>query len=239
MSHLRKKMKQKHNHCIAITKSVYQYYNLSDEKDTQIYDGVFSEKYALNISSVKDNYLLYVGDLSKNKGIIDTINAFEIIADEFPFIELWLVGNDLIKISNIIKNSKFKKRIKILGFRTDVYDLMSKAKALLVPSYYEGFGFTVVEGMMNGCIVIGRDIAGIKEQFDNGYFCVGKEIGLRFHNQQEYINHLRNVCKSSLNEYIGMIENSQYAINRYTIEENAKEIMDFYIRLYKKYYYRN
>ena len=45
---------------------------------------------------------------------------------------------------------------------------MSKALALFVPSSFEGFGFITVEAMFCGCLVIGRNTGGTKEQFDNG-----------------------------------------------------------------------
>lgn len=40
--------------------------------------------------------------------------------------------------------------------------------ALIVPSPFEAFGLITAEAMFNKCLVIGRDTAGTKEQFDNG-----------------------------------------------------------------------
>lgn len=57
---------------------------------------------------------------------------------------------------------------------------MSKAQALIVASRFEGFGFITTEAMWNDCLVIGKNIAGTKEQFDNGVAETGHEIGLRF-----------------------------------------------------------
>lgn len=59
-------------------------------------------------------------------------------------------------------------QVVFLGMRKDIYSLMKDAMALIVPSYWEGFGFITTEAMFNGCLVIGRNTSGTKEQFDNG-----------------------------------------------------------------------
>lgn len=58
--------------------------------------------------------------------------------------------------------------VKFLGRRDDVYELMAQSEMLIVPSIFEGFGFITAEGMANGCVVLGRNTAGTKEQFDVG-----------------------------------------------------------------------
>ena len=109
-----------------------------------------------------------------------------------------------------------------------VYDLMYNAKALLVPSYFEGFGFIVVEAMLNGCIVIGRNEAGVKEQFDNGLKYTGIEIGLRFESQAELISRMQYVCDTSFDNFIPMIKAAQNVIQKYTVSQNVDQIICFY-----------
>ena len=57
--------------------------------------------------------------------------------------------------------------IELLGYRKDIPELMSNAKCLIVPSPNEAFGFITAEGMFNGCLVVGKNTAGTKIQFDN------------------------------------------------------------------------
>ena len=235
MSLFRKQCSDINNCCIAITKSVFEYHNLRFSKDFVIYDGVFPEKVCTeSIIKEKDNYFLFVGTLTERKGVLDAIHAFEKLADEYPQIELWLVGKETIIVKEALRLSNYKSRIKLLGFRRDVYKLMKYAKALLVPSYHEGFGFITAEAMINGCLVIGRDTAGTKEQFDNGVLYKEVEIGLRFKTQEELENQMRYVCRVSVNELMPQLLAAKEVARNYTIENNIKEITKLYNKIVNK-----
>ena len=229
MKKLIKALKSEKTHCIAITKSVFDHHSLDLAKDTVIYDGVFPASVTKReIVLKKGNYFLFVGTLTKSKGVFDAILAFENIVFDYPNIELWIVGNINSIVSEFIENCRSKDRIKLLGFRKDVYQLMSEAKALLVPSYFEGFGFITAEAMMNGCLVIGRDTAGTKEQFDNGCLWIENEIGLRFTNQDELIKHMKYVCQASIDEIMPILSAAKKAAGNYTIENNVEKIERLY-----------
>ena len=105
---------------------------------------------------------------------------------------------------------------------------MRKAKALIVPSFFEGFGFITAEAMANGCLVIGRDTAGTKEQFDNGNEFAGKEIGLRFNDNEELVVQMKKAINMSQSELADLIDSAQIISRRYTIENNTKKIIAYY-----------
>ena len=225
--------KDSNNHCIAITHDVFNYFELNKKKDITIYDGVFSSSIELPIS-VKQDYFLFVGCLKEGKGVLDVINAFELIADKLsPNTELWLVGDDEINIHHRIFNSKYPGLIKYLGFRKDVYQLMANAIALIVPSKFEGFGFITTEAMLNRCLVIGRNTGGTKEQFDNGKAFTGEDIGLRFTTLEELSIHMKNV-RFCYNDYLDMVERGYKTVTTfYTIENNINHISRIYNTLNK------
>lgn len=232
INRVRKYCQDMNNNCIAITKEVFSYFNLSPQKDCVIYDGVFTKELCPNINLDKSNYFLFVGTLLESKGVVDAIRAFENIADEFESYELWLAGNENILISNIVLQSPFSDRIKLLGFRSDIYELMKRAKALLVPSYFEGFGFITTEAMLNGCLVIGRNTAGTKEQFDNGVKDSGNEIALRFDSLDELIEVMRSVCQNSIDPYLAMLQRAQETVYKlYTVEEHVENLICFYNKI--------
>ena len=125
----------------------------------------------------------------------------------------------------IIKNN-LSNKIKFLGIRNDINELMTSSVATLVPSKFEGFGFITVEAMFNDCLVIGRDSAGIKEQFDNGLDATGEEIGMRFRTVDEMANCMERA----------VIEDTSYIRHRaksvvtklYTIEKSCTKIEQYY-----------
>lgn len=224
---------QNHNsHCVAITKDIFRYFKLQDNKDVVIYDGVFPKDIQLPLPS-KQNYLLFIGYLKKEKGILDVISAFEKACESIPDnIELWIAGEDGIKINEIILNSPRKSRIRYLGFRNDIYNLLANALALIVPSQCEGFGFITVEAMLNKCLVIGRNTGGTKEQFDNGVHETNSEIGLRFSNIVELSDCIQQVTNGTI-DTLNIINNAYRVVtSKYSIENNIDKLYKLYLSVF-------
>lgn len=106
----------------------------------------------------KDNYVLYFGRFSKEKGIDTIINAKNInfiCAGSGPLEE------DISKHAHI-KNVGFKSD-------TELEMLIRNAKCSVYPSiWYENCPFSVMESIMYGTPVVGADIGGIPELIDDG-----------------------------------------------------------------------
>ena len=226
----KKLLSQKNNKCIAITQGVFEEFKLDPQKDSVIYDGVASNAYT-SIFQNKNDYFLFVGSLSENKGVLDLINEYSSIANSVD-TEMWLVGRDVIDVTKLIKERKLDDKVKYLGVRKDVYELMSKARALIVPSKFEGFGFITAEAMLNHCLVIGRNTAGTKEQFDNGREWTGTEIGIRFNNATELKEILLNVSKCSISNYSKTLESAYVSAKYYSIERNIECINNLYRKIW-------
>lgn len=227
---------KKNSYNIAITNDVKQFYNMPEKNTKVIYDGVFSSAYKLEANIQKHNYFLFAGRICQSKGADWAVNAFLSIASEYPDMELWLAGNDSSSYSkelkDIVEQSDYSERVKFLGIRNDVYELMAKAQAVLVPSTLEGFGFITVEAMVNKTIVIGRNSGGTKEQFDNGLKLYNSEIGLRCCSIQDMVNHMKSVCEKGQASYLEMIERADKTVRSlYTIENNTSNILALYKKI--------
>lgn len=221
---------------ICITKGVQDHHKLC--KDSQvIYDCVMSKNESAAHSDGIGDYIFFAGRLEHNKGIEDLLNAY---AKSDKTLPLWVAGAPL-------ENSYFDKlkqqalqygiedKVRFLGVRTDVMELMAGARATIVPSYNEGFGRIMPEAMFAKCFVIGRNTTGIKEQFDNGLRLTGKEIGFRFSTIEELIDAINKVCKADkreLNEY----RQRAYSIvsTLYTQEACSNAVLDFYMKILDK-----
>lgn len=224
----------KNNYPIAITNDIYRHYDLSRNKNsTVMYDGVFDSKSIPEIKANKKKYFLFVGMISEGKGVNEAIQGFISIANNISGYELWIAGNGDIhyikKIKEQCSQSNCDKKIIFLGHRTDVYQLMQEATALIVPSRFEGFGFITVEAMLNGCIVIGRNTAGTKEQFDNGFAMHGEEIGFRYTTVTELSTILNKIANENFTKYLPIINNAQKTvIDLYSFQLNAENIFKLY-----------
>lgn len=231
-----KLLQESNNYPIAITKEVYNHHMLNKNNNARvIYDGIFHVDAIPRIINQKEKYFLFVGHLSEGKGIKDAVLAFISIATKYPDYQLWLAGKSSVffenEIEKIILQKSYQDQIKYLGFRTDIYSLMSKATALIVSSRHEGFGFITAEAMFNGCLVIGKNTAGTKEQFDNGLKIHGSEIGLRFNTQTELSCILENLCINGHNDYQTLIHKAQETVVTLYSKKNN---VDYIVKLYNE-----
>lgn len=236
-----KMLSHKNNYPVAITKGVFEHYTLDKNKNSQvIYDGVFDRELLPQINIKKKKYLLFVGLISDGKGTAEAIQGFISVAKGLFEYELWIAGGGNIdyieKLKNHVKESGFAEMIKFLGHRTDIDYLMSEATALIVASKFEGFGFITAEAMFNGCLVIGRDSAGTKEQFDNGFSMHGEEIGLRYRTTSELIDILKTTVQNGIDPYLPMIEKAQKTVvELYSSQLNAEVIYELYNKILLEY----
>lgn len=123
-----------------------------------------------NLSKTKENYILFVGNIKKHKGLHTLLDAFEILQkDDFPS-KLVLVGNaqnfrtgDNTIFAKI--NSFTEGQIEFTGkiSNPQLKNYYSKARLLIQPSFYEGFGMPPLEALYCGTNVILSDIPVFKE----------------------------------------------------------------------------
>ena len=84
--------------------------------------------------------------------------------------------------------------------------------------------------MLSGCITIGRNTAGTKEQYDNGLQLTGEEIGFRFNNIDELVHCLRNSYTTNEMQLEAMRKRALQTINKYYSEQ---KYTDDIIHLYE------
>lgn len=218
---------------IAITNGIKNYYNLGD-KCRVIYNGIKSI-YDCKYNENKSNYFLYVGHVNEYKGVSELIKAYISYIEKGGMLKLKILGRydesyRKILVSEL-KHSHVEDFVEFLGQRDDVDDYMSVAKALIVPSIYEAFGRVTAEAMFNGCLIIGRNTGGTKEQFDLGKEFTGNPIGLRFNDINELVQQMQNVEKMDEAYCKQMVLSSQkLAKEKFSIEQNIKNSYEFFIQ---------
>lgn len=116
--------------------------------------------------------LLYVGRITKDKGINELIYAFDKVLKMGKNIELLLVGptdsdcggSETIAIENISRTS----RVHLLGYCKNPEKFMAISDILCLPSYREGFGTVVIEAAAMGIPTLGTEIDGLRDAVENG-----------------------------------------------------------------------
>ena len=162
--------------------------NINIENKLQVIpNGVFIPGH---INSEKKDTILFVGRLSKVKGISILLHAMKYVNKN---IQLEIVGSGPEKsnITSMIKRLNLKGRVQLLGTqsRPIVNQIMSKSQVLVLPSYHESQGIVILEANANGLPVVASDNSGISQMINH------KKNGLLFKTGQvnelaKAINHL-------------------------------------------------
>lgn len=115
-----------------------------------------------NYYHLNDDFILYVGTIEPRKNVESVIAAFSQLLKEnsaYRHYQLVLAGpwgwkTKLVKQQ--IAASSYKEQIKVLGYVEDPerQALYKQARVLIWPSWYEGFGFPVLEAFAASCPVI-------------------------------------------------------------------------------------
>ena len=111
-----------------------------------------------------NNYILYIGRLSKGKGIYNLINAF--LKLNKGELHIAGVGEEYDNIKNIITKEKLENKIKLLGYLKEkkIEEEISNCKFVVVPSiWYENCPYSVLEALILGKAIIASKVGGIKE----------------------------------------------------------------------------
>ena len=229
----RRKILTEGNWNIAITRCVAEYWGLRD-CDEVIYDGVRVDDCEMP-GSVSDRYFLFVGRVERNKGLLELLKAFRRYRRSGGDAVLKVAGRSSAMYGLLcrayIRMFSLKPYVEFMGPRDDVHQLMKGALALVVASHTEGFGLTAVEAMSQGCIVVGNDTTGMKEQFDKGKEFTGDEIGLRYNSISELSRVLDLVSSGNL-DFTSMRERARRTVlNEYPVGKMVGNIEKFYLKV--------
>lgn len=103
--------------------------------------------------------ILFLGRVSKLKGVADLVRSFEEVSPRFPSARLLIAGihPEEERDPAILRMVEGKvARATYLGFRADAAELLAASDLFVLPSYAEAFPLSVSEAMMVGTPVVAR-----------------------------------------------------------------------------------
>lgn len=174
---IRRYVSQSVNHVIAVSKSVKDQmiakYGHNLPNITVLHGAINSE---MLVSQTKEGkYLTYVGRLHQIKGVDTLLYAYSRLSDflvdaKIPPLYIAGDGPEREKLENICSALNITQKVHFLGQLDAVHvrGLLDDSKIHIVPSNYEPFGLTVLEGMARGRCVIASNVGGIPEYIQNG-----------------------------------------------------------------------
>ena len=173
---------------IAVSKEtkddVLNHFNVNPEKISVIYNGINLQEYvvtntrtALEKFGVNTNkpYVLFVGRITRQKGIIHLVNAIKYI-DPDTQVVLCAGAPDTKEIAKEMEDSVAlakKGRGNIIWIadmlpKEEIIQLYSHADVFCCPSIYEPFGIINIEAMACQTAVVASAVGGIKEVVVDG-----------------------------------------------------------------------
>lgn len=116
--------------------------------------------------------IMMVGRLVAEKGYPELIEAMRQVD-----AELWIVGERLASdhasaVAQVLdaaeSNPILQSRVRLLGYRQDIPDLLRAADIFTLPSHREGMPRSIIEAMMTGLPVVATNIRGSREEVVDG-----------------------------------------------------------------------
>ena len=233
-STFRKQLEKPGAYSICITKDIQRHHRQEGKPTSRIiYNGIMSRRDILPSNTGK--YFLFMGRIEPAKGLDFLLKAYkkysENTANPLP---LHIAGaahdNNYIKyINRYIKEANIGNNILFLGEIKEVEPVLHNAKAIIIPSCFEGFGRVMPEAMFYGCLVIGRNTGGTKEQMDNGKCLTGKEIAQSFNTEEQLAEQLLTVSTAQAKDFDPIRERAFQTVNTlYTTEATVENVYQFY-----------
>lgn len=169
--------------------------------------------------------IIYVGRLSKEKGVLTILKALSKLKDEYNFrFEIFGEGDEKEKIKNFIKEKKLSKKVKIKGSYRNKSKIFKNKDLFINASWFEGLPNALVQSLnYNVFPICSNSPGGNLEVIKNGKLGLAfktnssedlkKKITIFFMKKLKLpyktrINHLKNFTLSKSNqEYLKILKN--------------------------------
>lgn len=170
-----------------------------------IFNGVNIQRFhqAKPINALKNSdkiVVAMVAGFRKQKDQDTLLRAFAELDDRY---ELWLIGDgerrgELENLTSILNQ---QSKVRFLGIRSDVPNLLKTADIIVMSSHYEGLSLSNIEGMSSSKPFIASDVDGLREVtsgygilFPHGDYVQLAKIISELSNNQKYYREIADKC---------------------------------------------
>ena len=210
-------------------KDIINIYKIPEEKIKVVYWGV--NKFYFNKSKIKrivnDKYFFSLTTHSKRKNIMTILKVFAANKHlkKFKYVIAGLVSvNQLVNLRKEIERLRLTGRVLILGYVTEkqLKNLYENAEFFIYPSFYEGFGFPVLEAMICKCPVITSNNSSLVEITPNDDWLIDP---YDIENISVKIDRLLSLAKK---ERLKLVNNNYDFAKNFTWEKTAKKYLNIF-----------
>jgi glycosyltransferase involved in cell wall biosynthesis len=129
-------------------------------------------------SHLEKEFIVAAGRLVNVKGFDILIDSFNRIKNNFPNLELWILGEGVLReeLQAHIHNYGLRERVKLIGHVDNPYPYFKNAKACVISSRVEGFPNVLLQMMVCNNKVISTDCAGDIKNIEGIFKCKTENI---------------------------------------------------------------
>lgn len=168
-------------------------------------------------------HLVQAAELNDNKNQKTVIEALGRMPQKDIYYSVCGTGPNEHLYHEMIRENNMKGRIRMLGFRTDMEEVLQTADAFIFPSYREGLGVAAIEALLCGIPVIAGENRGTREYAIDGYNAVVVNPGdaAGFENAVGRLYENRGFLE-------GLGKNARHSAAAFTIDEVGKTMKQVY-----------
>ena len=201
-----------------------------NKKIVVLYDSVINIKEVnkqkndpLSNEIAKNNYLLAIGRLTKQKNFDLLVNAFYEFNKLNDNYKLLIIGEgeEKKKIISRINQLKLDNKIILLGFKKNVYKYLKNSKAFILSSLWEEMGFVIIEAASCNTLIISSNCPNGPSEFLNY-----GEAGYLFNNNSvnDLVQNLIKFDREEKNNKYNKILLAKKNVKKFTIFNHYKEL---------------
>lgn len=160
---------------IAVSEAVAEHVRglgAADGKLTVVANGVDMARHAGadRCDETRPRRIVFVGRLIANKGPQFLLDALPGVVSRFPDAECWFAGDGPMRrdLERRVREQRLEGKVRFLGERDDVPELLSQCDVLVRPSLSEGLPLAVLEAMASGLAVVATRVGGTPELVEDG-----------------------------------------------------------------------
>jgi len=187
-----------------------------------IYNGLLPEKIIHKNESNKVFTISAIGRLDKIKGFDILINEVSKIDQNF-LLNIVGEGEEFNSLSKIIKEKKLNNKVKLIGFKKDIPNIISQSDLVVMSSHSEGFSLVMLESLFYGKVFISTKVSGSKDILSDDLlindFNISEKISDVILNYEKYKLSFEKIKK-------------QYS-ERFLLDNVVKEYFKFYKNILK------
>lgn len=203
---------------------------LKDNKKVKvIHNGVSLDDFKQATTSLGNNFfsddaqiLIQIASFDKRKDQKTLIEALNFLPNNFKLI---LVGDGILRkdCQSLTNELKLNNRVKFLGIRNDVPELLNSSDVVVLSSNIEGFGLAAVEGMAANKPVVASNIPGLGD--------IVKDYGLLFNKGDAKDLAERILSLYEIDQRYNKVQEACYLRSK---DFDIKTMVDSYIYEYRK-----